>query len=830
MHGTIFLILGLAGLLTIASLLQPLALRLNFPYTVLLAAAGIVLGIAVLILDDLERFWMIGDFLLSLEQFQITSDAVFFIFLPALIFESALNISVRHLMDDIGPILLLAIIGLLISTFLIGLSLAAVTGVGLVACLLLGAIVSATDPVAVISIFKDLGAPHRLTILVEGESLFNDATAIVLFTILAGILMGTQEPSAPQAIVSFITVFFGGILAGAVIAWIVASIIGQIRNMPVTEITLTVCLAYFSFLFAEHYLHVSGVMAVVSAGIVMRSFGRTKVSATTWHAMMETWEQLAFWANSLIFFLVGLIVSELLADTGSKDIVLLGVLVAAALGARALVLYAVLPLMARMGIGHSVSSAYRTVMFWGGLRGAVSLALALIVVENPAIDPAVKRLVGILVTGFVLITLFVNATTIRALVRTLRLDRLQSSDLVMRNQAMAQSLQHILKDLKQAASQYRIGWAAATEVSAGYRQRLVELQLELAASDRVPRASLQRIGLTTVTNYEGELYLNRFAQGLVSAAITRHLLGHIDNLLDTLKTADQAEYREAVQHSLAVGASFRIAVGLHRRLGWSVPLARQIANRIEVLTATSSVVEELRSYPATRLAPLVGESICAELTDLLEWRSQATRDELDILRLQYPAYAHTVQKRDLGRIALRLEEVDYNRMLKERVLSQEAYTDLMRDLDRRARKLDRQPRLDLVLSAEELVARVPFFTDQPRDFIEGVAQLLQPRLIEPGEHILRQGERPQAMYFIATGAVEVKLEPKPVRLGSGEFLGAIALLTGHPQKADVYALGYGQLFSLSAHEFELLLASDPELRQTITRSALKSQGPWAFIG
>ncbi len=830
MHGTLFLILGLAGLLTIASLLQPVAIRLNFPYTVLLAAAGIVLGVVVLFMKDVERFWMIGDFLLSLESFRITSDAVFFIFLPALIFESALNISVRHLMDDIGPILMLAVLGLLISTFMVGASVAAVSGVSLVACLLLGAIVSATDPVAVISIFKDLGAPHRLTILVEGESLFNDATAIVMFTILAGILMGTQEAGVLDATGSFIKVFFGGVLFGSFISWVVATIIGYLRNMPVTEITLTLCLAYFSFLFAEHYLHVSGVMAVVSAGIVMRSFGRTKISASTWHALMETWEQLAFWANSLIFFLVGLVVSKLLTDIDLADMVNLGVLVASALGARALVLYGLLPLMSRVGLGQQVSVAYRTVMFWGGLRGAVSLALALVVVDNPVIDADIKKMIGTLVTGFVLFTLFVNATSIRSLVSALRLDRLQNADLVMRNQAMAQSLQHIQNELKKAASEYGIGWGAAAEVAGEYHRRLVDLRLTLAGSDRISRQELQRIGLTTVTNYEAELYLSRFSEGLVSAGITRLLLARVDNLLDALKSNDLSEYQMAVDHSLAYGPVFHVAARLHHRLSWPGPLARQIANRLEVLTASHSVVEELKSYPHQKLESLVGRDVCDELEALLVSRGEKTRDELETLRLQYPDYAQTIQKRDLGRIALRLEERDYTRMLNERVISQEAYTDLMRDLDRRARLLDRQPRLDLVLPPQQLVARVPFFADQPPDFIDGVTRLLKSRLIEPGESLVRKGDTADAMYFIATGAVEINVEPKPVRLGSGEFFGAIALLTRQPQKVDVRSLGYGQLYSLSAHEFDLLLASDPALRQTITRSALKSQGPFAFLG
>ena len=177
MHGSIIIVLGLTGLLAITSLMLPVARRINFPYTVLLAAMGIVFGFAVTLLKGVEGLWILGDFVTALDGLNITSEAVFFIFLPALVFESALSIDVRKLMEDIAPIMLLAVVGLLISTFAIAGALYPFAGVSFVVCLLLGAIVSATDPVAVVALFKDLGPPKRLAILVEGESRFNVAPA-----------------------------------------------------------------------------------------------------------------------------------------------------------------------------------------------------------------------------------------------------------------------------------------------------------------------------------------------------------------------------------------------------------------------------------------------------------------------------------------------------------------------------------------------------------------------------------------------------------------------------------------------------------------------------
>lgn len=825
MHEALFLVLGLAGLLFIASFLLPLANRLNFPYTVLLAVAGSGLGAIVLAVGEVEGLWIIGDFLNALDEFDITSEAVFFVFLPALIFESALNISARHLMEEIGPILLLAILGLLISTWVVGTSVWAVSGFDIVVCLLLGAIVSATDPVAVVALFKDLGAPKRLTILVEGESLFNDATAIVLFTILSGILIGSMEASLLGAAGDFIRVFLGGILVGLAIAWITVYIIGRLRNMPLIEITLTVCLAYFSFLLAEHYLHVSGVMAVVSAGLITRSYGRTMVSPATWHALIETWEQLGFWANSLIFFLVGLLVPQLLLDFTGRDAFTLAVLIVAAFGARAVVLYGVLPLMNRFGLGQQVSLAFRTVMWWGGLRGAVSLALALVILENPNIPVDIQNFVAVLVTGFVLFTLFINAPTMRLVLKFFNLDKLPTTDVAMRNQIMALSLSHIREDLERAAEEYRIDPAIAAEVAADYEKRLAEIKETMARSGGISDEDLRRIGLTTLTNREHELYLERFSQGLISARIARILLVRADNLQDALKTGGIAGYKEAVAGSLlGFNLSFRIALALHRRLGLSGPLSVELANRFAVLRATQAVVRELITYTREQMPTLIGESIAGELAELLSKRFEDTWQALKALRLQFPEYARTVQKRHLGRVAVRLEDADYRRMLKEQVISQEVFNDLERDLDKRSRALAHQPRLDLSLDADKLVAKVSFFADLNAGRIRKIAKLLEPRLVVPGERIFRKGDTGDAMYFISTGAVEIRMEPEPIRLGSGDFFGEIALLTRQPRSADAVALSYCQLLVLYERDFHRLLDEHPNLREAVHRMARERQG------
>lgn len=286
----------------------PIARRFNIPYTVLLAVVGFILGFIEIVVDPVGVGGILGDFLHSLKNFKITSDAVMFVFLPALIFISGLSIDAHRLLDDLGPILFLAVAGLLISTVFIGYSIWIVSGMSVLVCLLLGAIVSATDPVAVVSIFEDLHVPKRLAILVEGESLFNDATAIVLFSILSLMVMGDSDSTLMEGIMLFLKVFLGGVIVGYLIATLTGALFKRMKKVPIVKITLTISLAYFSFIIAEHYLHVSGVMATLTSALVIGSVGRSTLKPSTWNDLVETWEHIGFWANSLIFILVGIMV------------------------------------------------------------------------------------------------------------------------------------------------------------------------------------------------------------------------------------------------------------------------------------------------------------------------------------------------------------------------------------------------------------------------------------------------------------------------------------------------------------------------------------------
>lgn len=806
-------VLGLTGLLAIAVLLLPVARRLNFPYTVLLAAVGCIFGLALEVSQSLPGF--IGDFLQAVERMEITAETVLFIFLPALVFESALAIDVRRLMDDIAPILMLAVLGLLISAAIVGFSMHWMTGAGLVVCLLLGAIVSATDPVAVVAIFKDLGAPKRLGILVEGESLFNDATAIVLFTILAGMLTSGEEVGVLQGIWQFLLVFLGGVLVGYIMARLLCLVLPKLGDVPLVKVTLTISLAYLSFVVAEHYLHVSGVMATVSAALVMGSVGRTSISPETWHSLSETWEVIGFWANSLIFILVGVVVPSLLAEAGWQELVWLLVLIGAAFAARALIIYGIVPMFSRLRLAANVSLAYRSVMFWGGLRGAVSLALALAVLENPKFPAEVQNFVAMMVTGFVLFTLFVNAPTMPMLMSLLGLDKLSIADEAIRNRVMALSLTHIRNKLAKAAAGQNVSADLTDEALAVYDRRLQSAEQGMEDLQGIDREEWVRVGLTALLGRERKLVMNHYATGVTSPNVTRQRLGHIENVLDGVKAHGIEGYQRSVRRNLSFPRQFKLALLLQRRFGHVRYLARLLADRFEFLAAAKMVVGQLQEHSLPQMAPILGKEASDGLTELLEQRAQMIDEAVDSLHRQYPEYARTLEKRYLERVALRLESKDFDTMLADSVISQEVYNRLSDSLGDRRTALDQRPRLDLGLEPERLVSKVPFFADLGEERICQIVRLLKPSLCLPDEAVIEKGDDGHAMYFISSGSAAVELGEQRILLGSGDFFGEMALIDHAPRKATVRAVGFCELLVLYVNDFNRLLQENPDIKSAI---------------
>ena len=423
-------------LLGIAMLVSGTCRNLPVPFTVILVLIGMLLG------DLSHRL----HFMEPLQGFTLSPEIMLFVFLPALIFESGFALDARQMIKDLPPILILAIPAMLMSTFVVGLGVWWALDVKLIVALVFGALISATDPVAVVALFKELGAPNRLNVLVEGESLLNDATAIVAFSILLGIAVeggGISWADADDVFLEFLRVFIGGALFGAFLGFLVCELLYRMNSGIAVILTSSIIIAYASFVIAEHSFHVSGVMAVVGSAVALRRFGVTRFRQDTTHSIHEVWEVIALSCNSLLFLLVGLSIS---IGTLFNQLGPIAIGIALVLSARALSIYTVVPLaVKRFKLPH-ISMGERHIMWWGGLKGGLAIA---VVLSIPS-DLPERQFLFEITLGIVLFTLLISAPTIRPLMHFLGLSEFsRGEELEYRNslQGAEESSQKYLSKL-----------------------------------------------------------------------------------------------------------------------------------------------------------------------------------------------------------------------------------------------------------------------------------------------------------------------------------------------------------------------------------------------
>lgn len=812
MHHAVTYLLALALLLGVVSLLVPLATRLRLPLSMLLAALGTGLGLAAVTIDRASLPVPVAALLAALGDNVVEPELFLYIFLPPLLFVAGLSIDVRRLVDEFAAVFTMAVVAVLVCCLVVGLAVYTVAPVSLLACLLLGAIVATTDPAAVVGIFRDLAAPKRLSILVEGESLFNDAAAIAIFVILVEQISGTSEISFVSATAEFVYGFAGGLAFGFIVATLAARLLDRLDGALMAEVTFTVSICYLTYIIG-HGLGLSGVVAVVAAALTLAAQGPIRMSPANWAGLQEIWHQIDFWANSLIFVLAAMLAVRFVDDITFHDGLMLAILIPAALMARGLVLFGLLPGLSKLNLLSPVNDRYKTVILWGGLRGAVTMVLAIEAASNFALPEDVRHSVGVVAIGFVLFTLFVNAPTLGPLMRFLKLDQLSNSDLALRNRVMTISRITVREQLEMAAlaAGFPTRLAAKVANEDNHNSSATTMIQARAGTALSPTQRIQ-IGLLILSNREKELYFGQFNERAVSRNLVARLAAKADRLVDVVKTQGVEGYSKEALRAIGYSKRLEWAHQLHRMFGFEQMLSRELADRFEMLLMTQLVTVDLERFNYQSVRPLLGAAASSTLNGLLAERMQAVQTEIAAIELEYGDFADHLRVQYLERTALRLEEEDYRHKYSQSLISREVYRDLIREIGLRRMVLETRPPLDLGLKLSEMVRRVPIFASLSRVRMDEIARLLKPRLAIPGEKIVTKGEKGDGMYFIAAGQVEVKIKPKPIRLRSGDYFGEMALLTHQVRTADVVAVGFCHLLSLGADDFKRLIRRHDDLR------------------
>lgn len=521
-HHALWIILGLIFVLTISCFIYVINKKFSLiPFTVLLTIAGII-----------ANYFNVE----FLNFIKLNPESVLLIFLPILLFESAFNFDFREFKRIIVPGFLLATIGLLISAVIIALPLTLFFNISFPAAFMFGAVISSTDPIAVLTLFKQMGVPKKLQLLIDGESFLNDATSVIMYRITLGFASGVVSTfgalEIAKSFLDFIYLFGGGIVLGAFIGYLFSEIIYRIKNISVVEITLTILLAHFAFILAEDFLKVSGIVTVLVTGLVAGNYGRTKISPQVTENMHETWNLLVFLTTSIVFFMIGYEI-DLLSLKNHWDIILITII--SMLIGRSLSVYGVLfPYNYFVQKANKIPVSWMHIANWGGLRGSLPLII-LLSLDNNFIY---KELFLNLVIGVIFFTLIVNATTIKPLIQSLGLDKINQTNTIEAIIIETLILKNLKKKLKVLFKLNEISKAIFEQKIKTIKNKLIEnkSKIEKISENNLNEFYLEvdKILRRYCLQVEKNVYKNLFKKGVIPEVVYSTLKNDIDRQIERI--------------------------------------------------------------------------------------------------------------------------------------------------------------------------------------------------------------------------------------------------------------------------------------------------------
>lgn len=519
------LLLTIGGLI-IGAILKSLLKHSRLPYTVGLFAIGIILGVMnrTGVFQSLPE---LHDAVSSVAN--INPDLILYLFLPILIFDAAYELNLHIFKKTLANATLLAAPGLIICMLLTG---ALMMGVATFIpgfeswtwafALMFGALISATDPVAVVALLHELKTSKRFSTLVDAESLLNDGTGIVCFMLFFG-AYAAGEATHASPVITFIREVGLSTLLGFLLARIVIWFITRINSEEMVQNSVIILAAYLTFILSQYYLGVSGVIALVAFGLTVTYVGKPRLKPQVNTFMEHFWKLLTYIANTLIFILVGVVIAEKVDFSWGALGVLILIYIALNLIRFAMIML-LYPVMKRLGYG--LTRRESVILTWGGLRGALAMTLALMVSYTPAIPEDIRSQVLFFTAGIVTLTLCINATTMRALLNRLGLTHVPSARTML--------AYRIEKSIRDNSEKYLEGLKKrdALEGANWYKvESYMTAQPQEPAKNPQNKAMLPEIRLR-VLDKEKAICREIYEEGVISKPVFLRLMNSLDELYD----------------------------------------------------------------------------------------------------------------------------------------------------------------------------------------------------------------------------------------------------------------------------------------------------------
>jgi CPA1 family monovalent cation:H+ antiporter len=792
-------VLVLTALLAVAVVVSGLGRDWPVPDTVLLVLVGLALG-------QVSQHW---ELLSALHGFRLSPEVVFSILLPALIFESGFNLDARQLVKNLEFVLVLAIPALLLSTALVGLGCWQLLGVEPITALLFGALISATDPVAVIALFRELGAPRRLHVLVEGEALLNDATAIVVFGILLGIALEGGAPSAATfvgALVSFARVFVGGAAVGAAIGVLAAEVLYRLRSGRSAILTMSMVVAYGSFILAEHVLHLSGVMASASGAVALAILGLARMPRGTAEVITETWEFVALVCNSLLFLLLGLSVDPLALSSRLGPVAIACGLV---LAARAVTVHGLVPATTWLFSLPAVSAGERHIMWWGGLKGGLAIA---IVLSIPDALPGRELLLD-LTFGVVVFTMLVNAPTVRPLMRRLGMDRLDRDERAELRRSLDIATSRADREITRFGDSGLVSDSGLESARTSIRQTLAP------APEPEDGASGAREAYIAVLRSEFE-ELERLNELDVIDTYT-----YLD-MRNRLQADRDSQTKSDAQPLAPTNPFHRLETLVLRRIrehDWATPLLARYQRRRAIQRLQHNIAGILMCEAAIEtlhrrvdLEPAASKS----MEKLYQSRLVRRRNRVATIRAELPELFERIESRMLSRVGLGSALRGAEEQFRHGEIGAKAFAEFERRVTAALSRLSSSTDHRAVATVD-LLREVPLLAGLSDRALVALAARARPVTFLAGDVIIGEGERGNALYLLTAGNVGVSQRAANGRdlhvreLDEGAFFGELGLLGDHIRTATVTASTPTTLLRLTRRAVMALAAENPEVRRQL---------------
>lgn len=793
----------------------------QIPYTVALLMLGIGFGLlhrADLFTDNLS---VIGSSLSLISE--IDAHLFLFLFLPTLIFESAFAMEVHLFRRMFTQIATLAVPGLMLAIWLtaelINVLVPSHWGWTWAICLMFGALISATDPVAVVALLKEVSSRKRLETLIEGESLLNDGTAIVFFSlfyawVIASASSGSAATLAPpwEVVLQFLIVVLVGLVIGLIVGWLCVLWIDRVFNDPMIEISITIAAAYSVFFIAETF-HVSGVVAVVTLAIIFASVGRTRISPEVADFLHHFWEMMAYMANTIIFLLVGILVAIRvpLNDLDAWQalfLLYLGILII-----RAFSITVFMPVLKRIGIGINFQKS--AVLCWGGLRGAVSLALALTVAASDVLPKELGDRVLFLTAGIVVLTIVINGGTMGALLKLLGLNSLPPAKQATVDKAknkVNSALHDLLPDMMSNEFLKGADWTSVKQSAQ------IKALNEVEESNEVSQEELNTAYKRRLLETERKHYWTQFEQGVLGKQATNRLVEAVERALDGEPKIGDREKLFSVWQLPAWLEPFRA-------YSWSNKLLlklyfSKLALGYDIARGFIQAQETLESHIDT-LAH--SPEAAAEVRSAVQANKQLTIERIQDLYTSFPEIIQALQSQSATRLLLNRERAIIKEQLKQAVLDKPEAQRLLDDVEHRMAALQK---ISIFNKSREqkLKAEISWLKDLKSQTREKISALTEISVYEAGQVICAENQQINKIGVVSRGSITEKFKQTEnghtnkvhISKGPGETIGVLALLAN--QNAIEYVSETPvEIMWLPSEKLKALMAEDPKLTREMCK-------------